>query len=188
MAKKTPLIGPVIQKERKARKLTLEQLAARSGVSKSMLSQVERGEANPTFAVLWSLTQALGLEFADLIGGTATTSERDQIEVVTSAQTPEIRSSDGSCRLKILSAPRLAGQAEWYDVEMAPGGKLDSDPHAHGAREHFTALTDGFEVKSGDSTVRLAAGETARYPADVPHSIANRGKARARGFLMLLYR
>lgn len=48
----TPQIGPVIQRERKARHLTLEQLASRSGVSKSMLSQIERSEANPTFAVL----------------------------------------------------------------------------------------------------------------------------------------
>lgn len=188
MTNKPPRIGPVIQRERKAHKLTLERLAARSGVSKSMLSQIERGEANPSFAVLWSLTRALGIEFTDLIGGTATAAERDEIELVTAAQTPEIRSSDGACRLRILSAPRLAGQTEWYEVEIAAGGKLDSAPHARGAREHFTALTDGFEIRSGDSTVRLSAGETARYAADVPHAIANRGKAKARGFLMLLYR
>ena len=59
MSQRTPRIGPAIQKERKLRKLTLEQLSVQSGVSKSMLSQIERGEANPTFAVVWSLTQAL---------------------------------------------------------------------------------------------------------------------------------
>ncbi len=51
-------IGPIIQRERKARHLTLERLAALSGVSRSMLSQIERGESNPIFAVLWGLTQA----------------------------------------------------------------------------------------------------------------------------------
>ena len=50
----TPQIGPVLQRHRKMAGLTLEQLAEKSGVSKSMLSQIERGQANPTFAVLWS--------------------------------------------------------------------------------------------------------------------------------------
>jgi transcriptional regulator with XRE-family HTH domain len=185
---KTPRIGPAIQKERKQRKLTLEQLAARSGVSKSMLSQIERGEANPTFAVVWSLTEALDLDFSDLIGGSATAVNPDQIEVTSAAHTPVIRSADGSCRLKILSSPRLAGRTEWYDIEIDRGGRLDSEPHALGAFEHLTAQTDGIEVTSGNQTVRLKVGETARYPVDVPHGIANCGDGPARCFLVVLYR
>ena len=110
----SPEIGPVIHAERKRRKLTLDQLAVLSGVSRSMLSQIERGEANPTFAVLWSLTQALGIEFSDLIAGGATASEHGAIEILTVALTPEIRSADGRCRLRILSPPRHAGRIEWY--------------------------------------------------------------------------
>jgi transcriptional regulator with XRE-family HTH domain len=183
-----PRIGPIIQRERKSRKLTLEQLAALSGVSKSMLSQIERGQANPTFAVLWGLTQALGIDFPDLLGGGAVTSGRGQIELVTAAHTPQIRSADGRCRLRILSSPRLAGITEWYDIEMDAGAKLDSAPHAHGSIEHFTALSDGFQVVSGDSVVSLNKDETARYAVDVPHSIANLSGRTVRGFLVVLYR
>jgi transcriptional regulator with XRE-family HTH domain len=182
-----PQIGPLLLAERKARKLTLEQLAARSGVSRSMLSQIERNEANPTFAVLWSLTQALGIEFSTLIAGNAVATHRDGIEVVPAVHTPEIRSADGKCVLKILSPPRLAGETEWYDVEIAPGGTLRSTPHAPGAFEHFTALTEGFAIDSAGSTARLKAGETARYAADVPHAISNTGRRSARGLLVLLY-
>lgn len=188
MSKRAPRIGPAIQKERKTRKLTLEQLSVQSGVSKSMLSQIERGQANPTFAVVWSLTQALDITFSELVGQGSATASIDHIEITSRAHTPEIRSPDGMCRLRILSAPRLAGQTEWYDVVIDPGGVLESEAHAPGAFEHFTALTDGFEVTSGDNTKRLAAGETARYPVDLPHSIANTGQAPARGFLVLLYR
>lgn len=187
-AKRTPRIGPAIQKERKRRKLTLEQLATQSGVSRSMLSQIERGEANPTFAVVWSLTQALELDFSDLVGGNATSVTIDQIEITSAAHTPVIRSADGSSRLKILSSPRLAGRTEWYDIEIDPGGRLDSEPHAHGAFEHLTAQTEGIEVTSGDQTVCLGIGETARYPVDVAHCIANSGDKPARGFLVVLYR
>lgn len=184
----TPRLGPIIQRQRKSRSLTLEQLATLSGVSKSMLSQIERGQANPTFAVVWSLTKALKIEFAELLEGGTAPVEDSSVEVQTSAYTPEIKSDDGSCRLRILSPPRLAGTAEWYEVEIQPNGVLDSAPHAAGAFEHFTALTSGFEVTSGGTARSVNAGETARYQADVPHRIANTTGKVARGLLILLYR
>ena len=187
MAQRTPKIGPLVLKERKRRKLTLEQLANRSGVSKSMLSQIERGEANPTFAVVWSLTQALEIDFSELLGGSSAATSVYEIEVTSSAHTPEIRSADSLCRLKILSSPRLAGQSEWYSVEIERGGKLSSEAHGPGTFEHFTAVNGTFEVKSGESCVRLNAGETARYPGDVPHHIANLSETVASGFLVVLY-
>ncbi|KAA0972097.1 helix-turn-helix domain-containing protein [Aureimonas fodinaquatilis] len=184
----TPQIGPIIQRERKARRLSLEQLAALSGVSKSMLSQIERGAANPTFAVLWSLTRALKIDFSDLVGGRAAPADDSAIEVVTAFQTPEIKSADGACRMRILGPPQLVGVTEWYELEMEPGSELDSAPHAPGAFEHFTALSDGFEIVSGDQSCTINAGETARYRADVPHRITNRSTKVARGLMVLHYR
>lgn len=183
-----PQIGPVLQRRRKARGLTLEQLAAISGVSKSMLSQVERGQANPTFAILWSLTRALKIEFADLLEGGSIPDEDDTIEIVTVGHTPEIRSADGSCRLRILSPPGLSGHMEWYDVEIEPKGVLDSRPHSPGTFEHFTALSGSFEIASASSVRSLKTGETARYPADVPHRIANTSSKRAKGLMIVLFR
>ncbi len=183
----TPEIGPVIQKQRKARHLTLEQLAALSGVSKSMLSQIERSQANPTFAVLWSLTQALKIDFSELIAGGAVPQKAEPIEIVSRAHTPEISSADGSCRLRILSPPNLAGRSEWYEMEIAPGGRLQSAPHAAGAFEHLTAWSKGLQVTSGATVRALGVGETARYRADVAHEIANIGGATARALLVLLY-
>jgi len=187
MQQGTPKIGPTIQAQRKLRKLTLEQLSAQSGVSKSMLSQIERGEVNPTFAVVWSLTRALNIDFSALVGAGGPPARGSHVEVTSRMHTPEIRSADGLCSLKILSPPRLAGQTEWYDVEIQPGGRLISEPHAPGAFEHFTALSEGLSVTSGEGEAVLKQGETARYPADVTHSIANCGKKPARGFLVVLY-
>lgn len=184
----TPQIGPGLQALRKAHKLTLEQLAAASGVSRSMLSQIERGQANPTFAVLWSLTRALGVEFSDLFSEGPHPVQGSTVEVVTIAHTPEIRSADGTCKLRILSPPQLAGRTEWYDVTIRPGGALESTAHAVGTFEHFTAWTAGFEIRSGDSSQSLGVGETARYPADVPHKIANVSDQDAKGLLVVLYR
>ncbi|MBB3962968.1 MULTISPECIES: XRE family transcriptional regulator [Rhizobium] len=184
----TPQLGPLLQRQRKSRNLTLAQLSAVSGVSKSMLSQIERGQANPTFAVVWNLTRALKIDFADLLEGGTAPVEPSPIEIQSTAHTPEIRSDDGRCRLRILSPARMAGSTEWYEVEIQPGGILDSAPHAPGAFEHFTALTSGFEIASGGTTKDMKSGETARYPADVPHHIANKSAKIARGMLMLVYR
>ena len=92
---RAPQIGPTLRRHRKSRSLTLEGLAELSGVSKSMLSQIERGRANPTLAVLWSLTRALKLDFADLLKAGAQHSEGEVIEVTSDSHTPEIKSADG---------------------------------------------------------------------------------------------
>jgi transcriptional regulator with XRE-family HTH domain len=185
---RAPQIGPILRRHRKSRGLTLEELAELSGVSRSMLSQIERGQANPTLAVLWSLTRALKLDFADLLEGGAGHPDGSVIEVTSDAHTPEIRSADGLCRLRILSPPRLAGDVEWYELEIAPSGRLDSAPHAPGTQEHFTAFTNGFELASGEASQTLKAGETARYPADVAHRISNVSRKPARGLLVVLHR
>jgi transcriptional regulator with XRE-family HTH domain len=184
----TPQIGPALQRERKLKGLTLEQLAALSGVSKSMLSQVERGQANPTFAVLWSLTRALRIGFSELLAEATLAREDEAIELVSTAATPEMRGAEGQWRLRILSPPHFAGNTEWYELEIAPGGVLESSPHASGAVEHLTALTPGLAVKSGRSLQSLKLGETVRYPADVPHEIGNTTSRTAKGLLVVLYR
>ena len=183
-----PEIGPALRRQRKASGLTLEELAARSGVSRSMLSQIERGEANPTFAVLWSLTRALKIAFNDLLEAGAAPADESGIELVSVGETPEIRNPNGTCRLRILSPPQLAGEMEWYAVEIAPSGSLESAPHAPGAFEHLTALSAGLEVTAGGTTQALKVGETARYPADVPHRVANRSVRTVKGLMVVLYR
>jgi transcriptional regulator with XRE-family HTH domain len=189
MDKRTPpSIGPVLQRHRRLRGLSLEKLANESGISKSMLSQIERGKANPTFAVLWSLTRALHIEFSDLTADGHAMSPEAPVEVVSAAGTPEIRSPDGQCKLRILSPPNLAGAVEWYELEINSGGALISTAHAAGAEEHLTVLAGELSVRSGSTPRGIRAGETARYAADVPHSITNNTRQTARALLVVLYR
>lgn len=182
-----PDIGPIIQRERKARRLTLEHLSQLSGVSRSMLSQIERGESNPTLAVLWGLTQALKIDLADLLAGGVAPARTSPIEVVPLAHTPEIKSPEGDWRLRILSPPDMAGHVEWYEVEIAAGRKLSSAPHALGTIEHLTAQTSGVTVKTALGEHALKSGETARYRADVDHEIRNAGKHPARALMVVVF-
>jgi len=67
-----PNLGDIVRASRKEKELTLEKLSILSGISKSMLSQIERGTVSPTFSVVWNLTQCLGIDLS-VLGESATT-------------------------------------------------------------------------------------------------------------------
>jgi len=165
-----PDIGRLVKQARKARGLTLEGVAERSGVSRSMLSAIERGTVNPTFSIVWALTQALGLDLASFEGGGR---QEEPIEHVLAYSTPVRRSADGRCTLSMLSPRRTVLPVEWYRLAIQPGGCLDSKAHAHGTFEHLTCLSGALSVTVDDRTVRAEAGDTLRYRADRSHRIDN---------------
>ncbi len=183
--RKAPEIGSRLQALRKQRGLSLDDMAAASKVSRSMLSQVERGLANPTFATLWALTQALGIDISQLIGDAADETEQ-QIEVVEAHNVPRIQSADGHCTLRILSPPETTGEAEWYWLEIEPGASLTSQPHTAGCREHLSIIDGEAMVISAEAQQKGSAGSTLRYRADVPHSISNTGDGRLKALLVVM--
>jgi XRE family transcriptional regulator, regulator of sulfur utilization len=159
---------------RKARGLSLDAAAKLSGVSRSMVSQIERGESSPTVATLWALTQALQLDFAGLMEGRPAPG----IAVTRAAATPVI--DRGGVKIRILSAPESVGSHEVYELAFLPGARLTSDAHSPGCREHLTVLEGRLSVASGDAVEALGPGDVARYPADRGHEIAAQdGPARA---------
>jgi len=181
----SPQIGPFIKAFRKRQSMTLDDLADMSGVSRSMLSQIERGQANPSLATAWALASALKVDISELIAGQVS-DHRPKIVVASSSFTPEIRTEDGSCTLRILSPPDHAEQYEWYDLSFQPAGSLESKPHAKGTREHLTVLEGTLQVTAGSEVVGVPEGATARYPADVEHAIRNTGPGPARALLVMI--
>ncbi len=165
-----------LREARKARGLSLDAVARLSGVSRSMVSQIERGESSPTVATLWNLTQALQVDFAGLLAGRA----GGGIDVIRAEAAPVIAARGQGVRIRILSPPESVGTHEVYELMLAAGGVLDSAAHSPGCREHLTVIEGALSVRSGEDAARLGAGDTARYAADRPHRIgAEGGPARA---------
>ncbi|MBV1901645.1 MAG: XRE family transcriptional regulator [Kordiimonadaceae bacterium] len=182
-----PDIGLKIKVLRNEHKLTLDQLAKKSGVSKSMLSQIERGLTNPTLATVWSLTQSLGINIANLLVEATTEEEKGRyLEVVKSHQTPEIQSADGKCFLRILGPIDHVAKTEWYDMRLEVGGILESEAHSDGTLEHLTVIEGELAVENGQQQLIVSVGDTARYQADTPHTIENKGKVSARALMVVL--
>ena len=167
---------------RREQGLSLDAVARLSGVSRSMVSQIERGESSPTIATLWNLTRALQVDFAGLLDSA---NSPPRIETLRADDVPTIENLGSGCKIRILSPPEEAGKHEVYEVSFDEGGSLDSQPHARGAREHLTVIEGIISVTSGENTSRLMPGDTARYAADVTHRIAASGGT-ARIFLVVL--
>ncbi|WP_298262183.1 XRE family transcriptional regulator [uncultured Litoreibacter sp.] len=159
---------------RKSKSLSLEALSSLAGVSKSMLSQIERGESSPTVATLLNLTRALNVDFAGLLDDDH--KDRGPIkEVIRSEQTPVIMSKGKSCQIRVLSAPDTVGDLEIYDLQFEAHGTLESEPHSRGCLENLTVFSGELIVTTDGVSETLGAGDTVRYAADRPHSIVASG-------------
>lgn len=165
-----------LKQARRDKGLSLEAVANLSGVSRSMVSQIERGESSPTIATLWNLTRALQVDFAGLLENGQVA---DRVAVLRRTEVPQIDNMGEGCCIRILSPPEEAGKHEVYDISFQPGGKLVSQPHQRGAEEALTVLEGRVRVTSGTAKEVLETGDTARYAADIAHAIvAEDGPAR----------
>lgn len=170
---------------RKKHKLTLEQLAATSGVSRSMLSQIERGQANPTLAVTFRIAQAFGISIGELVDQPWSASN---IEVVHGNDPNNLFRSDDQCQIRTLSPMHMEKNIEFYEIRLAPKAKLDSAPHFEGTRELLTVTQGHAKVRSGTNECLLAAGDSAHYRADLAHCIENSGKKELVCHLVVTYK
>ena len=181
-----PEVGATLQKMRLERNLTLEDLSRAAGVSKSMLSQIEREKANPTIAVAWRLANALGVSIGELL--TPETRPAESIRLLESHELPTLSGDHAGYVLRILGPMELAGKFEWYELTLAPDGVLASTPHDPGATEHLTVLQGVVDLEAGNEKRRVRAGATARYAVDCNHAIRNAGKAEAKALLVVIHR
>ncbi len=178
-------LGRRVKKLRSDRGWSLEELAAASGVSRSMLSEIERERANPTLSVTYRIATAFGLALQDLIETAAIASS---IQTIRAADRSQIFRSDKECQIRTLSPVNLEKDVEFYELILRPGGALRSQPHYEGTREFLTVEEGQIRVDSGPDSDELTKGDSATYRADVAHAIVNTGKGEAVVFLVVIYR
>jgi len=166
-------LGQTIQRLRTADKMSLGDLSESSGVAKSMISQIEKNEANPSLATLSRLSQALGTSVQAMVssdnGGTAL------VQKTGIQDTPLLKSEDGLCELRIIGSIDTVQWVQWYDFRAQAGGVLESSPHPEGSIENLTILTGEVAVEVDGERWTAKTGETLRYKADRPHNITNIG-------------
>lgn len=180
------LVGRRVKKLRQERGWSLEEMATASGVSRSMLSEIERERANPTLTVTFRIASAFGMSLEDLVegaGGGAST-----IQVIRAGDKAQVFRNDKQCQIRTLSPLNLEKDVEFYELRLKKGGALSSQPHFEGTREFLTVEEGAVRISSGDCSETLAKGDSGTYRADLPHAIINTGRGEAVVFLVVIYR
>jgi len=179
----SPELGKTIQRLRKAYNLSLGELSEQSGVAKSIISQIERNETNPTVATVWRLSQALDTTIDQVL---MVEEHSNIIEKSSVSAIPVLTSEDGLCTMAIIGWLNSVEWVQWYDFRAEVGGVLESDPHPKGSVENLSVLEGVLEVwVDGDSSV-VKQGETLRYRGDLIHRITNIGKVPAHATMVNL--
>jgi transcriptional regulator with XRE-family HTH domain len=154
---------------RRERGLTLEALAARSGVSRAMISKVERGSATPTATVLGRLATGLEVGLSRLLGAA-----RDRGPVLLPAAEQTVFADPASGFVRRSVSPLFPDR--FLDLAMnrlEPGGRVDFPPHHRGVEEYLHVLRGTVEVVVDGARLTVPAGDTLFYAGDRPHAFVN---------------
>ncbi|WP_374445262.1 helix-turn-helix domain-containing protein [Stella sp.] len=172
---------------RAERALTLEELAGRSGVSRSMISLIERGESSPTAAVLDRLATGLGLSLAALF---AESERPDADPVARRADQPLWRDPETGYQRRHLSPLGYPTPLELVEVEFPAGARVayESAPRGLGIRQQIWIIDGEMELTVGDAVHRLAAGDCLAMAVDRPIAFRNPGGRPARYLVALTVR
>ena len=148
--------------------LSLDKLSRLTGVSKSMLDQIERMETNPTISTVWKIANGLKISFTELINQEILTPciiKKEELESITEV-------GSGYVAYPFVSYEE-GGNFEVYEVNIEKGGRLDSDPHHSETRECVIVIEGELTVIVGVDRYVVMAGSALKFKADKKHSYIN---------------
>jgi transcriptional regulator with XRE-family HTH domain len=161
-------IAARLREARQARGFTQRALAESAAVSLRMVAALEGGESNVSLSTLDRLAHALGLTFAELVGGVTDASPAREPVRVWEGRAPE---SHGS----LLRSARVDGAVELWEWSLAPGERYDAEPDRAGVREWVYVTRGRLTLELGGRRDEVGEGESAAYPSDQEYSYLNEG-------------
>lgn len=174
-------VGKNIRTIREQKKITLDSAAKLTGVSRSMLAQIEKGEVNPTISLLWKIANGYKVSFTSLVKYDTSSLLIKSEEVV-----PLIENDE-----KYINYPAFPFQEdkqfETYRIEIKEGGYLQAQPHLDGAKEYITVFDGEIEIMADSETFQLKKGDSLCFKADVAHSYKNIGSTTAYLSMIIYY-
>ncbi len=159
-------LAEALRRFRTGRSWTLDELAARSGVSRRLIIQVEQGDANPSIGTLLRLADALGVTLTDLVS----TQETSLVGVRAPSETTELWQGPAGGRA-LLEVSR--GPLELWSWTLQPGEAHVSDAHNPGALELVKVRKGTLVLEVADESLQVKAGHSAWFDASREHAYKN---------------
>ena len=164
------IVAANIKRLREENKLSMDELAKLSGVSKSMLAQIERGEGNPTISTLWKISNGMKVPFDAL-----TVRPKVSYEIVKTSDIQPLLEDGGKVKNYSVFPDDDNRRFAVYYLELEPGSYWQSEPHLRGTTEFIMVFSGTIEIKAGDKRFTVAKGESIRFRGDTVHSYSNTG-------------
>lgn len=168
----TQALARSLKRRRTERGFTLDALAARAGVSRGMLIQIEQARTNPSVGTVVKIGDALGVSITTLLDF----DREPQVRVVPPEQAVRLWSTEAGSHSTLLAGAEAPGPLELWKWRLMPGEGSASDPHPQGTTE-LVHVTAGVLTLTADGTDhRLPAGTSASFESHVPHAYRNDGE------------
>lgn len=157
-------IGRLLRHKRAEKELTVERLAASAGVSAGLVSELERGRANPSFINLWKISSALGVSVGELM-----TDHPSTANIFVPASGRKRLSLPDEHLVYELLTPDLQRSLELTRIEVPPGYDNSDRPFIHLGEEAVHLLEGSLEVWWGKKQFSMTAGDTVTWDPSIPH-------------------
>ncbi len=178
----TNIVANNVKALRERKKLTLDAAAELTGVSRSMLAQIEKGDVNPTISVLWKIANGYKVSFTSLVE-----IQNEAVAVITREEIKPLVEDDG----KYINYPMFVFDEEklfeTYRIVIKPEGSLSAQPHLKGTEEYISVFCGEVEISVDGKNYELRHGDCIRFNADVPHAYKNIGSIDVELSMLIYY-
>jgi XRE family transcriptional regulator, regulator of sulfur utilization len=171
-----------LRERRKSRGLSLDELAAASGVSRAALSQIETQRSNPSLSVLWKIAVGLGIPFSELLGDAGPTAN-----LLRRTDAQVLRSADGRLESRPMTPAGFSRDLEVYELRLSGRSQHVAEAHGAGTKELIVVLSGLLRMHVGSDKFDLGPGDSLAFPADRPHTYENPGGGEARYHNIVIY-
>lgn len=176
------IISKNIKRLREELKLSMDELARVSGVSKSMLAQLERGEGNPTISTLCKISNGMNVPFDAL-----TVRPKKKYDLVKISEIEPLLEDGGRMKNYSIFPDDENRRFAMYYVEVEKDSNWESEPHLKGTTEYITVFRGEIEICVDGQRFLLGKGESMRFRADMIHAYRNPGKETAICYVVLFH-
>lgn len=176
------IIAHNLKSLRDDKKLSLEKVAELTGVSKTMIGQIERGESSPTITTIWKIVSGLKISFTSLIN-----TPQPATKIILKSEVHSLSEDNGKYRIYPYFPFQDDRRFETYTIEIEVGGFLSADSHSAGTEEFLTVFDGQLTVSTNSVEYTVKSGDSIKFKADAPHSYHNSGDTLTRLSMIIYY-
>lgn len=162
------IISANLKRLRTERNLSLGQLSELSGVSKVMLSQIEKGESNPTINTIWKIAIGLQVPYTRLID-----SPIEDISIIRKSDSKKQSENKDSFVSYCYYTTNPNRSFEFFNVELQPHCKYNSDGHASKTQEYIYVIKGELTIQLTTGAYVLQEGDSIHFDSSLPHTYIN---------------